>query len=320
MQGILKDYSEEGLAWGMHGRELAVIEEKFHQAFPVDWMHLSEGRFFDDIKQRIQAPQLAGLLAEVRKLESKQAIDEFLDQIYLTIEEFEKGTKFEHVKILSEKYGDELFIALHTEAPICDIGDTGGILEFDGMLIAMLEKPEMFTYLARGMYQRQLRYVEAVKRNGAHAYIQSEAYFTPDLVSPAVFEKTMLDVLVEFYDAVNELGIIPMCYYTGDASRHTEYIKRMSFKGLILEESKKSMLIEPAKIIRELGGDRAVFGNIDSVGTLLNGAESDIRRSVINQIREADSYSYILNTGSPIPFGTPPENIKAYIEAAGEAS
>ena len=320
MQGIIKDYSEEEAAWGMHGDGLAEVEEKFREAFPVDWMHLSEGRFFDDIKLRIQAPERAGLLKEVRRLESKQAIDEFLDQIYLSVEEFENGTKFEHLKTLSKKYGDELFVVLHTEGPIYDIGDKNGILEFEGMMMAMLEKPEMFAYLARGMHQRQLRYVEAVKRCGAHSYTQSEGYFTPDLVSPEVFERTMLDVLIEFYGAVGEMGLVPMCYYLGDVTGHVKYIKRMGFKGLILEESKKSMAIDPAKIIRELGEDRAVFGNVDSIGALLKGSREDIRAAAHRQIKDAGSNSFVAGIGSPIPFGTPPENIRAFIDAVREYS
>jgi len=318
MQGILKDYSEEEIAWGMHGQELVEVEEKFRDAFPLDWMHLSEGRFFDDIKLRIQAPERAKLLAEVRKLESKQAIDEFLDQIYFSVEEFENGTKFEHLKTLSEKYGDELFIVLHTEGPIYDIADKGGVLEFEGMMLGMFEKPEMFAYLARGMHQRQLRYVEAVKRCGAHSYAQSEGYFTPDLISPALFEETLLDILIEFYDAVNEMGIIPMCYYLGDASGHMKYIKKMSFKGLILEESKKLMVLDPAKVIQELGEDRAVIGNVDSIGVLLNGTEKEIREAVRKQIREANSNTFVAGIGSPIPFGTPQKNIKAFIDAVLE--
>jgi len=106
LSGIISDYREEKKAWNIGGEDLAKIEGNFYETFKPDWMHLSEGPYFDDIKDRINDPGYSDLLAEVRNLESKKAVDEFVDVIYPGVEELENGPKFKHVKILSEQYGD----------------------------------------------------------------------------------------------------------------------------------------------------------------------------------------------------------------------
>ena len=318
LYGIHNDYSEERKAWAIGGAELADIDARFYEQFKPDWLHLTEGPFFDDIKERINAPENAELLKAVRKMDSKQAIDEFLDRIYLSADEFEQGPKFKHIPILVERYGGEVFIALHTEGPIHDIADTDGVLEFEGTFIAMIEKPEMFAYLAREMYQRQLAYVEAVKRSGADCYIQSDSYLYPDLISPDTYERTMHETLVDFYTKVDEMGIISMCYPLGDCAGAIKYIKQWPIKGILPEESKKGMNLDPAQILRDLDYDRAVFGNVDSIGVLLHGDEKTIRTAVQEQIKSCASPNFISGFGSPIPFNTPPENITAFIQAARE--
>ena len=316
LNGIHNDYSEERKGWAIGGQELAEIDACFYEQFRPDWIHLSEGPFFDDIKERINAPENAELLAAVRKMDSRQAIDDFLDRIYYSADEFERGPKFGHIKILAERYNDEVFIALHTEAPIHDIVDAGGVLGFVDTMEAMVEKPGMFAYLARGMYERQLAFVEAVKRSGAHCYIQSESYIYPDLISPKTYENTIHETIVEFYTKVNAMGIIPMSYALGDCARAIKYIKQWPIKGLLLEEPKKGMVTDPSQILRELNYDRAVFGNIDSIGVLLQGSRADVRSAVQEQIKKCASPNYISSFGSPIPFNTPVENIMEFIQAA----
>lgn len=179
----------------------------------------------------------------------------------------------------------------------------------------MAEKTDLFVYLAQSMYERQLHFVRALKASGAHCYIQSEAYVSSDLISPKLYEKTLYGVQKEFYREVQKIGLIPMCYFTGNINPLLGYIRNIGVKGLLLEESKKNIRLEPGEIIRGLGNSMAVFGNVDSVNLLLRGTPEEVRREAARQLAAADSDFFISNTGSPIPFGTPADTIRAYVGA-----
>lgn len=217
-------------------------------------------------------------------------------------------------QILLKLYGDELFINLNLAGPIFDIADQDGVLGFEECMIAMIEEEEMFRYLVHSMYTKQLDIVKVIKNLGVHGYLQTEGYIAPDLISVNLYERTMHDTLKEFYSEVNNAGIIPMCYFTGDCPGLIDKIKELDIKVLLLEESKKNFHIEPAEIIERLGEDRAVVGNIDSVNVLLSGTEEEVRACAAKQLQECRSDCFISGTGSPIALGTPPGNITAFID------
>ena len=309
----IDDYSLQDDAWDICGNELANVEIRFHELFDCDWIHLSDGKW-NDIKKRINDPANRELLKAVRCLESKSAIDEFIETIYLPEEELYASNKYDHIKILSEKYDAELFIQMNLAGPIFDIADHDGVLGFEECMIAMIEKEEMFQYLAHGMYTKQLDIVQVIKNLGAQGYLQTEGYIATDLISIDLYERTMHDILKEFYSKVNNIGIIPMCYFTGDCLGLIKKIRELDIKVLLVEESKKNFRLEPAEIIKEIGEDRAVVGNVDSVNVLLRGTEEEVRKYAAKQLLECKSDCFISGTGSPIPFGTPPDNINAFID------
>lgn len=313
---IKADHSEEAKAWELTGEDVVNVEMNLYNTLRPDWMHLCEAHF-EDIKERINAPQNSELLNEVRMLESKTAIDQFLDIIYLNLDQFINSKKFDHVKILNERLGDKVFIALNTEGPIHDICDPHGVLGFENAMIAMLDKPDMFLYLSESMHEKQLNFVRALKAMGCHGYIQSDSYFTPNLVSPELYLKLFYNTQKEFYKKVEEIGLAPILLFWGNVGPLVKYINDFRIRGLMVEESRKNYTLDVGEIRKVLKPDIGIFGNVSGESTLLHGTPDDVRKEVRLQLEKAGKNGgFITCNGTPFAFGTPVENIKAMIDEA----
>jgi len=315
-KGILSDYSDEKKAWQIHGEELAAIEEDFQETFWPDYMHMAEA-FFESKKELINAPENSDLLAAVRRLESKKVIDEFLDIVYEDAAALGKQKKFDHLKILSGKYGDRIFVFLETEGPVHDLLDGDGILGFELGMLHLADNPEMLVYLMEGMFERQLEYVRAVKNFGSHAYCQSESYFGADLVSPMMYKNLLFPIHRAFYKEVENMGLLPIMNFWGYVTPIAKYLKDTNIRGLLIDESRKGYTLDVGEIKRELGSEIGLFGNVSSESTLLKGSEKDVENEVRSQIEKAGANGGFLSCcGPPIAFGTPEANVKMLIDAA----
>jgi uroporphyrinogen-III decarboxylase len=316
LEGILEDYSLEKEVWKIHGEELAGIEISAQERFDPDFIQVAEA-FFESKKELINDVKYNGLLEEARCLKSKSAIDEFLDLVYLGPKELGKKKKFDHVKILSEKYGKEKFILLTTEGPVHDLMDEDGILGFELGMISLIQAPEMFVYIMERMYERQLKYVRAVKDYGAHGYSQSFSYLSADMVSPELYKKLLFPIQRDFYREVERIGLYPIICTWGSITPNVRYIKETGIRGLMIEESRKSFTNDVGEIKKEAGTKIGVFGNVSGEQTLLHGSVSDVRDEVMGQTLKAGREGgFISSSGTPIAFGTPVENVKALIDTA----
>jgi hypothetical protein len=315
--GRLSDYSLEKQMWKIHGDELFDIECDFQEAFRPDFMQLAEA-FFESKKENIQNPDNAELLHAVRGFDSKTAIDELLDLVYAEPDDlFER--KLGHMKKLADRFGDEIFILFTTEGPVHDLLDTDGILGFEDGMVALVQNPPLFDYLLEAMFERQLLYVDKAGEYGAHGYSQSFSYLCPDMSSPEIYRKRILPVQRTFYSEVERRGLFPILLAWGWVTPLVQYFGDAGIRGLTVEESRKSFTNDIGGIREALDKDIGLFGNVSGEHVLLHGSVQDVRDEVILQIEKAGKRGgFISSSGTPIAFGTPPENVHALIDAARE--
>lgn len=315
--GRLSDYSLEKEMWKIHGNELLGIESDFQETFQPDFMQLAEG-LFESKKEIIHNTAHAGLLQAVRRLESRTVIDEFLDLVYDESDElFEK--KLGHMRDLAERFGDKIFIICTTEGPVHDLLDSDGVLGFEEGMIALVQDPPLFDYLLSCMFEHQLVYVDKARVYGAHSYSQSFSYLCPDMSSPEVYRQRIFPIQRSFYNEVERRGLIPILCAWGWVTPIVRYMGETGIRGLMVEESRKSFTNDIGEIREELDNDIGLFGNVSGEQTLLHGSVQDVRNEVRGQIEQAGRRGgFISSSGTPIAFGTPPENVHALIDAAKE--
>lgn len=321
--GLIDGYEGSEKAWRITGTELADIDAQFYEDFLPDSFHLSTGHakgrratWFSDQANGDQSR----LMRTVRNLESYEAIDEYIALISLTEQEVLDGGEFDHVRALSTRYGGTVPILLNEGNPISNILDPHGCVGFEEGLVGMLEEPDKMEYLIQRSYEAILPRMKALKASGADGYIGSETYCAPDLISPDLWRTLILPAQAEFYQAIERIGMIPICYFLGDVLPILDDIKGMGIRALMVEEGKKTFPLPIGEIYDRLEQSICLFGNLDSVYVLERGTEDEVRQEVRRQIYACKKGGFIMSNGCPVSFGTPPKNIYAMIDEARQTS
>ncbi len=311
--GLVNGYGGEAKAWSMIGRELAEVDSRFYEAFKPDMLHLTTGA--SKIKESLSVKEEKKRIFDaVYSLESYSVIDEYIESNYGSREDIIKSGIFDHIRILSEKYGDECLVMLNEGNPISWMLDPHGCVGFENGLVSLLEKPDKMEYLIHRSYEAMLPRMEALKEMGGDGYIGSETYCSADIMSPQTYRSLIFGPQKSFYTALDKMGMIPVTYFLGDINPLLGDIKELGAKGLMVEESKKSFQLDIGKIYQELEGKVCLFGNLDSVYTLQMGSRTDVERETRRQISLCGRGGFVMANGCPISFTTPPENILAMVE------
>lgn len=295
--------------------QIAEVDINFYETFKPDWFHLSGGALeITPDAQRDSRLRIA--LDEMRKLESKKAIDEYIEANRLSEAEIRKTGRYSHLKWIVPLYGDSVFIAVNEGNPVCEVFDPHGSLGFAEGLIALAEKPDLVGYLLFRLYELKLDWMKVLAGYGCHGYLGSEALVSADLISPAVYNSIVFPVQKFFYEKVRKLGMEPMAYFLGDINPLIPSINRLGITALLVEESKKGFLLDVVEIRKRLAEDITLFGNLDSVHTLLRGSVEDVERETLRQLEAASFGRFVMANGSPLTFDTPRVNVETMIRVA----
>lgn len=312
LAGIVSGYGDEDKGWKMTGSALAEVDSLFYETYKPDWFHLNcadSGIQRDAHTEKVRNEAITRL----RELDSMQAVDEFIKLEFPEADEIRKTPMYDHVRILSGKYGEDVFIAVNEGNPICRILDPHGHIGFEEGLIALVENKKMMEYLIFCEYDRMLERIKILKEYGCHGYIGSETYCSSDLISPELYRDIIFPAQKHFYEGTREIGLVPMVYFLGDVVPLLDDVNKLGVAALLVEESKKTFNLDAVKIRKKLSADITLFGNLDSVYTLLNGTVAEVASETERQLECARYGSFAMANGCPIAFNTPKENIEAMI-------
>lgn len=315
LAGILHDYENESQAWAQSGQALADTDMLFYETFKPDMFHLTTGA------SRIKEPEAVTkekerLREAVSELESITVIDEYVDACYPDKDEILTSGVYDHIRILSEKYGDTVLLALNEGNPISWVLDPHGCIGFENGLISLIEKADKMTYLLERCYDATLQRVDALKEAGGHAYIGSETYCSCDIISPQTFRDVIFEPMRYFYQQTAKRGIVPITYFLGNINPLLEDITALGAMGLLVEEGKKDFTLDVSDIYRRLEKRMCLFGNLDSVYTLQMGTPASVAEETRRQTLACADGGFVMANGCPLSFTTPAENIRAMIQAA----
>jgi uroporphyrinogen-III decarboxylase len=222
---------------------------------------------------------------------------------------------------LAQRFGDEALILLNEGNPVCGVFDNGGPAgDFQDALVATVEHPENMAYLIWRLHDPALARMRVLKRKGAHGYIGSETCVSCDMMSPATLRALVFPAQRRFYTEVESMGLIPVTYYLGEILPVIDDIASLGAKALLIEEPKKGFHLDAVEIHDRLRGRMALFGNLDSVYTLLFGKPDAVRAETLRQCACAKKGSFVMACGSPLCYDTPEENIFAMMETARSVS
>ncbi len=248
-------------------------------------------------------------------LGSRDKINDYIERyIHMSQEKITELGYTDHVREIVKKYGDNVFIAVHIPSAVCEIFDpTTGYVGFEEGLMAFHDYPQGMRYLLERCYAEQLEWAKAFAEAGAHAYIISESYISPDIANPDIYRNNLKGIHRDYFGEIGRMGIIPMCHFWGDVNPILEDLTEINIRALMVEESKKQFKLDIKKIRDRADGRLCVFGNLDSITLLNRGTPEEIKDEVLSQA-EGLPNNFIAANGSPITMGTPEENVHALVD------
>ncbi|MCL4385742.1 MAG: hypothetical protein M1479_04385 [Actinobacteria bacterium] len=349
------DYKKD--AW-KDGQQLSEVYINFYEKFKPDWFHLhigtpkyfkdseiifKDGKYYLKIDKKFKSLKkedryfssnspndeeiidFPDYLLSSRKdkpkvnLSSKNKIEEFIKKyIHLSAQEIIEMGYTDHFPQIVNKYGNDVFIAVHIPSAICEIFDpTTGYLGFEQGLMSFHDYPEGMQYFLSRCYEEQLEWAKAYASAGAHSFIISESYISPDLANPQFYKQFMKHIHLDYFTEISSYGLIPICMFWGDVNPLLNDYCQTNVKAIMFEESKKGFNLDIGKIREQIGHKVCVFGNLDSIYLLREGSYEEIKNEIIRQA-EGARYNFIISNGSPVTPGTPQQNLDILIKTGKE--
>jgi uroporphyrinogen decarboxylase len=163
--------------------------------------------------------------------------------------------------------------------------------------------------------QRQVeKLVLAQKAAGTHFTMVGESFAGPDVCSPALYKQYAFPFEKSLVERMQESGIGVGIHICGNA---TAIIEDMVATGAPYFEL--DYKIDRPVVASAVQGKTAVFGTVDPSGVLARGTPEEIREAVRSDVEFfAPDKRFVLSPGCTLPYSTPFENIRTFVEAGRE--
>ena len=245
-------------------------------------------------------------------LDTRANIDALVS-IRSTGELAEQGV-FEATKILAARVGDRLPISCIAPTPFWS---AYGLLGFQGMMMMMREKPDLFAYLMERRGRQRMALLAGQAAAGVRYLWLEECLSSADLISPRDYERFAFATAGPYIAEAKRLGLTVILYYCGDVIPRLPWLKRLGMDALAVEESKKGFSVDIAEVIAAVGDTCCVFGNVDAVQVMCEGTREAIRAEVDRQLRLGGrAKGFVLCQGSPFTLDTPPDKVGWFVACA----
>ena len=218
----------------------------------------------------------------------------------------------EGVRLLAKQVGNEVAIRGNADQMAFDLACmVRGTEEFLMDLALEPENPAVHQLL-EVCYQGHLAVHRALMKAGAHLTSFGDSLAGPDVVSPKMFNQFAQPYEQRMIKELVAEGTFTVVHICGDTTKILPFLAQYDFCGVELDYKTDAMRAKSTVGVRHV-----LFGNIDPSGVIARGSPQEVREATRQLISAWKPGGYfILNAGCAIPPTTPPENIRALIEAA----
>lgn len=218
----------------------------------------------------------------------------------------------EAVRVLKRKTGDEFFLRGNCDQLPFSLASAMRSMEGWMLDICEPEKRPLVEQLLNYCTEATTQFIRLMAATGAHMVSNGDSPAGPDMVSPRMYREFALPCEKRVVDCAHTCGLPYLLHICGKTDRILDDMLSTGADGLELDYKTNAQLAHDAM------KDRAVFvGNIDPSGVLALGTPQLVEEKTRELLRIfSDTPRFILNAGCAIPADTPPENLRAMIQAA----
>lgn len=205
----------------------------------------------------------------------------------------------------------DLMLYAYASSPLWSLYWISG---YEGMMLLVAERPDLARYAAKRLVKRFSYQVSQAAALGVDAVWIEECL--TDQISPQAYSTLDLPILKKCVGLVRDHGLKSIYYYCGNPNDRIEHILDVGADAVHFEEGKKGFQIDIELIAAKIDGRCTLFGNLDAIGVLQDGSDSELEAEIRRQLRAASRNRgrFVMSTGSPITPGTTVDRVKHYTD------
>lgn len=216
----------------------------------------------------------------------------------------------EATRTLTDAIGDHVFVMGRADqGPFSIACLLRGTTQF--MMDLMTEDKQLIDDVLDYCRKISAVFAKAQKDAGAHATSIGDAFAGPNLISPDMYRQYALIPEQKLVKEIQDYGIPFSVHICGNTNG---IIQDMGTTGAKILEVDWMLDIKEARSL--VPQDTVLMGNIDPSYPLVLGTPTDVDIAVKKLIEATKGKRHIISSGCAMGRNTPPENFKAFIEAA----
>lgn len=294
------------------GRSMAMVQKRLYQKFHLDGLGAGHGLHGLGLLYGAEhdMPEHAAISLLSFPLE-KAAQVERLDSEKATL----KGDKlarncFECLEILREDLGQEVGCGMSFAAPFTA---ASGLLGPEKLLMGLLTDTEnihkLLDFATRAIISLATPFWQA-----GFGTSLADPLATGDVLSPRAFRSFAQPYARRVVEAAKPYGQgLVSVHICGDTSRLLKDVVDCGYSAFSVDN-----VVKLAKVKKEIGESIPISGNVDPINVMLLGSPEQVRAAVRRCFAAAwDSpRGFTISTGCDCAYGTPDENLLAYLDEA----
>jgi len=198
------------------------------------------------------------------------------------------------------RIGKEKLVEGWIEGPCAQAADLRGI---NALMLDFYDDPEFVRDLFEFVIEMELSFARAQVEAGVDIIGVGDA--AASLVGPQIYEEFVWPFEKQLIDGLRAIGTMVRLHICGNIR---QILQKVGALGCDIVDLDWMVPVTDAR--REMGPRQVLLGNIDPVGTLLNGSSEKIRQELEQCYADAH-LNYIVGAGCEVPRGTPESNLFA---------
>lgn len=217
---------------------------------------------------------------------------------------------FDAIRYIQDEVGEEITCGMNFTAPFTV---ATGVVGVESFLVACAKEPEVAFQVLDFVVQAQCKLAKRFLEEGISVGT-SDPVASCTVINPKLYRKYAKPYEMKFAEFCSSYTGKPLSIHI--CGNTTEILKDVADAGFVTFSLDNMVDLADAK---EAIGDRVhLVGNVDPVAIMMQATPEEVRRAVRECYKKAwDSpKGFTIHSGCDMPYGTPKENMKAYLDEA----
>lgn len=217
---------------------------------------------------------------------------------------------FDAIRYIQDAVGDEITCGMNFTAPFTV---ATGVVGVEPFLTACAREPEIAFQVLDFVVQAQCKLAKSFLEAGITVGT-SDPVASCTVINPKMYRKYAKPYEMKFAEFCSSYTGRPMSIHI--CGNTTKILKDVANAGFVTFSLDNMVDLEVAK--EKIGDQVHLVGNVDPVAIMMQATPDEVRADVRKCYRKAwDSpKGFTIHSGCDMPYGTPKENMKAYLDEA----